>query len=705
MNDFDLSDSMAGTTAERPVVKALIAQTQEAMRDGSGYRERMERAHDVRRCIWPGQSEDGRKHAEALGRDAFPWEGASDTRVRLADEFIEEDVRLMKAAVFNGNLQATGRKTENRFRSPGVTGLMRWMLFTAMEPGLRQQLELAAQWRQQYLASVLHVRWEQRVERVERRLVLSDFVQEAMAGDEEQARFVEAVADPLMDEVTATALVEVTPMMTMREGRRVIRELREKGEATYRTLSPKGGKVRWTAYKPMEDLFFPPNCTDLQDAPFVTVREWLRPTELKERVASEGWDEEWTEEALKQEGMGAQDEVGRAVSGRQLVEERKGYVEVWHVYYKVAEGGGTAVYYTVICPGVPERWAVHGLHDYEHGEYPFVLCVRERIERNILAGRGIAEQAEPWQAELKVQRDYRSDRASITVLPPIKEPMNRAGTKLLLGPGRRIPVRNPNDFEFMQVPQYDATSVQVEKATREDAERYFGRVSPDVPGQRTQLYQENLVSDWLSEVKVAVRQSWQLMQQYMTDEEVAMVVDAEGLALGRTREEIQGEYGWSFEFNPADLDGDALKEKLGLVATVLQMDTEGVIDRAGLIGLVMLSIDPRIAREVVRAKDAVTQAEIEDEQLQFTKIAAGVEPAMKEGGQNFALRLQTLENIVRVNPALQQRYAGDEVFRKLVDARVQHFRFQLQQQENALIGRLGAAPVLTGDAGVEGGEV
>lgn len=706
MQNYDTRGScLEDTQPDRPEVGALVAAMTQALLDGGDYQTRMARAYETRLCLWDGQSDDGRKHAEQLGREAFPWEGASDVRVRLADEIISEDVRLMKTAVFSGNLQATGRNTGNRFRSSAITDLLRWMLFTAMQPEMRSELELAAQWRQQYLASVIHVRWEQRVERVERTIDMQPYIDAAMQGDENMGRFVQALADPLMDEQTAALLTQEIPTMTTREARKVVKSLRETGEATFRTLNPQGGRVRWRAYKPFEDVFFPPNCMDLQDARCVTVREWLTETELREAITSQGWDEEWVSAALQHKGKQAyQDQggtmggFGSRIRGRQMIEDRRDLVEVWHCYYKVPEAGGTAIYYTVLSPWVSDLWAHHGLNDYEHGKYPFVLCLRERIERNLLEGRGIAEQAEPWQQELKVQRDYRSDRASITVLPPIKEPLHRAGAKLQLGPGRRIPVRNPNDFEFMAVPAYDATSVQVEQATRADADLYFGRVSVSVPPVRTRLYQENLLGDWLAEVGLAIRQSFQLMQQYMSDEEVARVADAQGLALGRSREEIQGEFDWSLEFAPGDLDGDALKQKLGLLTATIQMDSEGVLDRAGLIRLVALSIDPRIAREVVRSSEAASQAEVDDEQLQFTKIAAGVEPPMKEAGQNFALRLQTLQNIVRVNPQLQQRYQGDEIFRKLVDARAQHFQFMLQQQKNAVIGRTGAAPVLTGEA-------
>jgi hypothetical protein len=41
-----------------------------------------------------------------------------------------------------------------------------------------------------------------------------------------------------------------------------------------------------------------------------------------------------------------------------------------------------------------------------------------------------------------------------------------------------------------------------------------------------------------------------------------------------------------------------------------------------------------------------------------------------------------------------QRYQSDEIFKRMIDARMQAFNFQLQQQQNAIIGRVGTQPAL-----------
>ena len=113
-------------------------------------------------------------------------------------------------------------------------------------------------------------------------------------------------------------------------------------------------------------------------------------------------------------------------------------------------------------------------------------------------------------------------------------------------------------------------------------------------------------------------------------------------------------------------------------------------------GVAARAIDPTGADLVLRDPAEAEASEIEDEKLALAKISAGVEPLMIEG-QNHAARLQALTEGVQVNPQLMQRYQSDEIFRALIDARVQHHQHQVQQQENAVIGRMGAPQVLTGE--------
>jgi hypothetical protein len=209
------------------------------------------------------------------------------------------------------------------------------------------------------------------------------------------------------------------------------------------------------------------------------------------------------------------------------------------------------------------------------------------------------------------------------------------------------------------------------------------------------LHAQELVDQWLLDMKLCIVQTLALAQQYMSPDEVARVTGNPALELAASGADIRGRYDITAEFDARLLDNEALGAKLSYLSEVLvPLDNMGVIDRAGLVKYMFQAIDPNLAGLLVQDIGAATQAEQEDEQVQFAKIAAGTEPQLKEGGQNAQVRLQTLQQIIQSNPAVQQRYQQDEIFRSMIDARAQAFQFQLQQAQNAIIGRVGSQPAL-----------
>jgi hypothetical protein len=209
------------------------------------------------------------------------------------------------------------------------------------------------------------------------------------------------------------------------------------------------------------------------------------------------------------------------------------------------------------------------------------------------------------------------------------------------------------------------------------------------------LHTQELIDSWLIDMKLCIAQTMALAQQYMTAEEVARITGNAQLAFNASPQDIRGRFDITAEFDARLLDNEALGAKLDYLAKVLvPLDSFGVIDRAGLVKYMFQAVDPNLAGMLVQDIGQATAAEQEDEQGAFAKIAAGTEPPLKEGGQNAQVRLQTLQTIIQSNPAVQQRYQSDEIFRSMIDARAQAFQFQLQQQQNAVIGRTGAQPAL-----------
>lgn len=679
---------------DREKINEIISDIDQADADGSQYVQRKLRNWNTRYCVWPGQSEDGRKHGSAMGKAPWPWESASDCRVRLADNIVKDHCAILTNAFFKSRVQVQPVESMDSDKKQAAETILKWLLFQHCLDDLRREVRLAAEFRETYGLAVMAVDWQQTTRTEIKRFSLEDaqqMVQESQ--DPNLAAMLQIIMDPLQEETAAELLGQVVPELGSVSK---VRALRDKGEVEWESPYIFESKPVWTALEAWEDVIFPIQTFSLQRAAFVARRELLNEVELRERAAVEGWDEDWVERAVKHKGELKRINLNLHRSDQFIYEQMRDMIEVWHVFRKENDPKTDAVRVTrsVISYHVPDKAAVHELLPYSHGLYPFVELPRERSTRPILESRGVPEITQTAQEEIKIQRDYRADRASISILPPVRVPANRGKFDLVMGPGVQVPERRPGEIGWMDPPRFDQGSIEVENATRLDVNNYFGRMADGVPPQMSMLHTQELIDSWLLDMKLCVIQTMALAQQYMTPDEVARVTGNQ-LPFNASPQDIRGRFDITAEFDARLLDAEALGAKLDYLAKILvPMDSFGVIDRVGLIKYMFQAVDPNMASMLVQDIGAATQAEQEDEQAAFAKISAGAEPPLKEGGQNAQVRLQTLQGIIQSNPAVQQRYQQDEIFRKMIDARAQAFQFQLQQQQNAVIGRTGAQPAL-----------
>jgi hypothetical protein len=680
---------------DREKISEILSDIDQADADGSQYVQRKLRNWNTRYCVWPGQSEDGRKHAGAMGRQPWPWDGAADTRVRLADNIIRDHCAILTNAFFKSRVQIQPVESMDIDKRTAAEAVLKWLLFQHCLDDLRREVRLAAEFRETYGLAIMAVDWQQTTRTEIKRFTIEEaqmMVQESQ--DPNLAALLEIVMDPLQEETAAELLGQVVPELGKVSK---VRALRDKGEVEWESPYIFESKPVWTALEAWEDVIFPIQTFSLQRAAFVARRELLNEVELRERAAVEGWDEDWVEEAVKHKGQLKRIHLNLHRTDQFLFEQLRDLIEIWHVFRKENDPKTDAIRVTrsVISYHIPDKAAVHELLPYAHGMYPFVEMPRERSTRPLLESRGIPELVQTAQEEIKIQRDYRADRASISILPPVRVPANRGKFDLVLGPGVQVPERRPGEIGWMDPPRPDAGSIEVENATRFDVNNYFGRMADGVPPQMSMIHTQEMIDSYLLDMKLCVIQTMALAQQYMTPEEVSRVTGNASLAFSASPQDIRGRFDITAEFDARLLDSEALGAKLKYLSEILvPMDSFGVIDRAGLVKYMFQAVDPNMASMLVQDIGAATQQEIEDEQGAFAKIAAGTEPPMKEGGQNAQVRLQTLQQIIQSNPAVSQRYQQDEIFRRMLDARMQAFNFQLQQSQNAVIGRVGAQPAL-----------
>ena len=131
-----------------------------------------------------------------------------------------------------------------------------------------------------------------------------------------------------------------------------------------------------------------------------------------------------------------------------------------------------------------------------------------------------------------------------------------------------------------------------------------------------------------------------------------------------------------------------MKEKLGLLKLAIEFDVNGVVDRTTAMEVLFEFIDPQLGERMLRPQEEASQQEIEDERTAFAQIAAGADVDIKPG-QAHQLRLQELQQLAS-SPTAQQAMQNDPSLQERVIKRAKQHEHQLQQAQNAQIGRLGA---------------
>lgn len=681
--------------------------------------ERRFASEETRFTIWEGQSPDGRKHADANdGRPAFPFEGASDARIRLADMIVNERVLILAAAALRNLPKVKGLQIDQEGLGHKLTTLLKWVIRNKLGSEYVRTILKLAQYQEadSPAGAMLGVWWEQETALEMRDLTLQDIgqtlVQTFGLDPKDVQRLQVELMNPDRDSDTAESLTQLLPHLKPARAKRMVKELRETQKTTYPAPYLRLDRPCLRAYRLYQDIFFPTNTAgDVQRGRCYFIREWLSEVELRERIVSDGYDEEFVDECLKHEGATGWPLYRRnptqgdfmVIKQEESNEAYRGLYEINTVMFKaVNEDNVPGLYYMpfhfqVEIPGHERK-----LLEYEHGEYPLVYFTREILGDRLLDSRGVPELVSTEQSGLKLLCDSFNDNVSLATVPPIKVPRRRTRLSLVIGPLKVIKEDRPGDVSWMEPPQYPIGNEKQQELVRRRVDEYFGRISEAVPPMLTQLHQTGMVMLFLSSLSDGLNQLIQLCQQYMDDDELTMITGDDGIPIARSREDIQGKFQVELTFDPRDLDMEYLKTIAEIIVKViLPADTLNTVQRDKLVQRLFMAIDPNLAAETLRPVEDASQSEVKDESVNFARIAAGDEPEMVAEGQNFPLRLQVLMGIAQKNPEAIQ--ALNPTSKKIWEARVKYLQNQVQQLKNAQIGRQVGQPALSSAATAPGG--
>lgn len=683
--------------SETPDIGELRVEMERSLYNG-GNVARINSNDDIRLARWDGQSDDGKKYSGNLreGEQAFPFEGASDVRCRLVDQTINELVVLLVSSWQLARLRVSGTEMGDASRASSIQTLAEWVVNNKLRADLLTEAELLAQYTQQFGWSVVHIGWERRLGMRPVSMTMAELEQRAASGDPIAGEAVNSLKS------TGTSDYSISSLMTMlgisaEDARRVADELMTAGTSTFNQEYAVSNAPVVAALKPFDEICFPPETLDLQDARVIFRRTFMTEVELREMIKTADWSEEFVNEAINTSGTSnwysEPNLIPSTTNIRNTLSRADYLIEIVYAYNRqIGPNGIPCIYYTVFCPNTKEElYAKHEMLDYAHGMYPFVEYRRERLRRSIVECRGVPEIAYTDQQEIKAQHDSIRDRTAFETLPPIKV-KKRLGTQNIIQPGGLLPVTTPDDYTFLSPPSGNPTLAfnLIDRVEQRNA-AYFGLYHANILPVKTQTTQQFLVNNWLSAWGKIYKQVISLSLQYMDGAEIERVV---GMPIVLQPQELSAMYDFNISYNVRELDTDYVLEKLKAISSfVIPMDAGGIIDRNKLTARFVEAISPEAAKDIVLDQASSSQRMYADVQNDIAKMMAGMEAQYVENDPAAQSKLQYVQDVMQKNPKAQQAAQQDQQFQALFQNYVKNLQMSVSQQQNKSIGRIGVTPM------------
>ena len=677
--------------SKEPDIAYLSEAYKRTQSDLGEWLDRRQRDYDTRHCLWSGKSDDFKKHAsQSSTGEVFPWEGSSDQEVKMADELISCRVAMCMNATRRAHIVATPTESSDVERANVVSMFLRWLINSKMqefypeiELGLNHLFEKGM---------MVHYCWYENQELKQQQTIKLEEIAQVLP------QIAGAIQDGSMDEELSEAL-KTQFDISKSKARAMLKEMRKDGETTVPVTRQVVSRPKIKALAPDEDVFWPSYCIDPQEAPYMFHVVSMTPEQLKAKISTENWSEEFVDAAIDVAGQGenADDTLYQIRDDDEFTRtDDNSLVRIVYCYQRLLdEDNVPGIYCTIYQPNLPDLYAKHQLLDYTHGKYPFVVTTLEKTSKKLYSSRSYPELIESLQQVLKAETDAAVDAQSLTTLPPLEHPYGRAPTKW--GPGVRVPYRTPGEYRFADTPRGSAVNIELRRYIAEQANRYFGRNAPGVDPVEAQMKQQEVIDKVFHHLKHVLDQVYSLYQQYGPDEEYFRVTgmqDMQKYAKGNPGERFD----FYMQFDAATQDPEQMLERVKAIAQLgAQLDKNGTLDTERLLQIAVGQILPGAAESIMLPKETASQKAMDEERQTIAEIYAGVPPNVKPNDAH-EMKLQIFQQWL-AQPDVAQKVQQDPALQERIQNYLQQRQMQVQQKENAEIGRLGAAPTQFGSTG------
>jgi hypothetical protein len=201
------------------------------------------------------------------------------------------------------------------------------------------------------------------------------------------------------------------------------------------------------------------------------------------------------------------------------------------------------------------------------------------------------------------------------------------------------------------------------------------------------------VDKFLSHTAEVIKMAYKCFQRFGPDEvffRVTGVPDAQVFDKGNPDEDFD----IMVNFDVQNNDPETVEKKLQQFVALNQLNSNNRLNVDSLLDVAAASIDPVMADAVLQpvenAQEEITKQVTDD----LAKIFAGIEMPARQSGAQIAL--QVVQQYAQ-QPDIAQKLQTDQAFAARLQKYIGQYTFQMQQAQNAQIGRVGTAPAQMGE--------
>jgi hypothetical protein len=693
MQSDSVSESLTYVSAE-PDIKSLRYAYDQSVVELEAYFDLCRESYDERRNWWPGKSRDLRKH----GADAFPWEGASDMESHVIDERITRLVSLFMASLSRANIRAFPVEVQDVGRAKIVSNFLKWMISSGYISRFNREMELGANYLLERGLLISYVGWHSEDRKFLQRLDLNQIAQVS-------PELAEMILSGQNEDQMVAMLQRTFDGVTVKRAKNALAELADVGSAELPVVRRQVNAPEVKTLAPDGDFIFPPYVTDPQRAPYCFWKTYYTAQELENKVATDGWDEDFVELVIERYRGVNIDSIEREQEGRRSISltdnayEAEELIEIVYGFQRLVdkEDGSEGIYCTVFHKEFSGDGDIPGFAKFEllngYEDYPVVVTKLSEDSKRLYDTMTVPSLLKGIQQQVKIERDSRIDRNSLATVPPILHPVGQAPTDW--GPGRYVPYRRKGDIDFGPTPPYNQGSLEMEKTMEQQADRLVGldEVSPI-----SQIRKQFLVDKFLSHSAEVIAQCYRCFQRFGPDQiffRVTGVPDPQMFNKGNADENFDV----TISYDVLNTDPEKQENKLNQMVSLLQLDRNGRINVDNLLTLIAGSVDPVLADGILEPVEVAQEKLLKDITDDLSKIYAGIEVPARPSGAQAAL--QVIQQYSQQQD-IQQRLQEDEAFAARLQKYAGQYQFAIQQAQNAQIGRIGTQPAQMGQVQTQG---